>query len=188
MSCCSTARARKARRGRSAREGSTISRATDLTLTGPDETTALGRRLGAAARGRGGVVALSGHLGAGKTTFVKGLAEGLGVAAARDVVSPTFLRAVRFEGDIPLVHVDAYRMKGPEDFVELGLDEDIAAGACVAVEWAEIVEAALPADRVVVRLDHAAEDRRRAHVEATGPRSSAWLEAAGVSPSGANPK
>jgi tRNA A37 threonylcarbamoyladenosine biosynthesis protein TsaE len=103
-------------------------------------------------------------------------------------VSPTFLRAVRFEGDVPLVHVDAYRMKGPEDFVELGLDEDIAAGACVAVEWAGIVEAALPADRLVVRLDHAAEDRRRAHVEATGPRSLAWLEAAGVSPSGANPK
>lgn len=133
-------------------------------------------------------MALSGHLGAGKTTFVKGLAEGLGVAAARDVVSPTFLRAVRFEGDVPLVHVDAYRMKGAEDFVELGLDEDIAAGACVAVEWAEIVESALPDDRVIVRLDHADLDHRRAHVEATGPRSHEWLAAAGVSPSGGNPK
>jgi tRNA threonylcarbamoyladenosine biosynthesis protein TsaE len=181
-------RGRSARRGRSSREGSTISGATELTLNGAEETTALGRRLGAAARGRGGVVALSGHLGAGKTTFVKGLAEGLGVAAARDVVSPTFLRAVRFEGAPPLVHVDAYRMKGPGDFVELGLDEDIAAGACVAVEWAEIVEAALPADRLVVRLDHAAEDRRRARVEATGPESRAWLAAAGIGGTGGNPK
>jgi tRNA threonylcarbamoyladenosine biosynthesis protein TsaE len=103
-------------------------------------------------------------------------------------VSPTFLRAVRFEGEVPLVHVDAYRMKGPGDFVELGLDEDIAAGACVAVEWAEIVESALPDDRVIVRLDHASPDRRRAHVEATGPRSAEWLAAAGVSPSGGNPK
>ena len=119
---------------------------------------------------------------------MKGLAEGLGVAAARDVVSPTFLRAVRFDGDVALVHVDAYRMKGPEDFVELGLDEDIAAGACVAVEWAEIVEAALPADRIVIQLDHSAEDRRRVRVEATGPRSAAWLADAGVSPSGGNPK
>jgi tRNA threonylcarbamoyladenosine biosynthesis protein TsaE len=133
------------------------------------------------------VVALSGHLGAGKTTFVKGLAEGLGVAAARDVVSPTFLRAVRFEGEVPLVHVDAYRMKGPGDFVELGLDEDIASGACVAVEWAELVEAALPADRLVVRLDHAAEDRRAVRVEATGPSARAWLVASGVVAAG-NPK
>jgi tRNA threonylcarbamoyladenosine biosynthesis protein TsaE len=124
------------------------------------------------------VIVLSGQLGAGKTTLVKGLAEGLGVAAARDVVSPTFLRAVRFEGDVPLVHVDAYRMKGPADFVELGLDEDIAAGACVAVEWGEIVEAALPLDRLAIGLDHADEGRRIAHVRATGPRSAAWLAAA----------
>lgn len=135
----------------------------------------LGRRLGRAARARGGVIALSGHLGAGKTTLVKGLAEGLGVAAGRDVVSPTFLRAVRFDGGVPLVHVDAYRMKGPDDFVELGLDEDIAAGACVAVEWPEMVEGALPADRLVVRLDHASDASRRAEISATGPESSRWL-------------
>lgn len=158
----------------------TTSPAVELTLVGPDATTDLGRRIGAAARGVGGVLALSGHLGAGKTTLVKGLAEGLGVAAARDVVSPTFLRAVRFDGPVALVHVDAYRMKGPADIVELGLDEDMAGGACVAVEWPEMVEGALPADRLVVRLDHASDERRRAHVSATGPESARWLDRIGL--------
>jgi tRNA threonylcarbamoyladenosine biosynthesis protein TsaE len=142
---------------------------------GADATTELGRRIGAALVGVGGVVALSGHLGAGKTTFVKGLAEGLGVAAARDVVSPTFLRVVRFEGPTPLVHVDAYRMKDAGDVVELGLDEDMASGACVALEWPEHVEAALPPDRLVVRIDHVDESRRRVVVSATGPESARTL-------------
>jgi tRNA threonylcarbamoyladenosine biosynthesis protein TsaE len=159
----------------------TTSPAVELTLVGASATTDLGRRLGVAARRTGGVLALSGHLGAGKTTLVKGLAEGLGVAAARDVVSPTFLRAVRFEGPVPLVHVDAYRMKGAEDIVELGLDEDMAGGACVAVEWPEMVEGALPGDRLVVRLDHASAERRVASVSATGPESARWLARAKLS-------
>src|SRR5262245_42221511 len=153
----------------------TTSGAVELTLVGADATTELGRRIGAAARGVGGVVALSGHLGAGKTTLVKGLAEGLGVAAARDVVSRTFLRVVRFEGPVPLVHVDAYRMRGPADVVELGLDEDMAGGACVAVEWPEIVERALSADRLRVELAHVDESMRRAALWAGGPRSARWL-------------
>jgi tRNA threonylcarbamoyladenosine biosynthesis protein TsaE len=153
----------------------TTSGAVELTLVGADATTELGRRIGAAARGVGGVVALSGHLGAGKTTLVKGLAEGLGVSAARDVVSPTFLRVVRFDGPVPLVHVDAYRMRGPADVVELGLDEDMAGGACVAVEWPEIVEGALPPDRLRVELSHVDESKRRAALSAGGPRSARWL-------------
>lgn len=160
----------------------TTSPAAESVLEGPEATLELGRRLGRAARGRGGVLALSGHLGAGKTTLVKGLAEGLGVAGARDVVSPTFLRAVRFEGETPLVHVDAYRMKGPADVIELGLDEDMAGAACVALEWPEIVAGALPADRVDVGLEHAGEERRRVRIAATGPRSRAWLERARVLP------
>jgi tRNA threonylcarbamoyladenosine biosynthesis protein TsaE len=140
--------------------------------------------VGAALAGRGGVVALSGHLGAGKTTFVKGLAEGLKVAPARDVVSPTFLRVVRFEGPTPLVHVDAYRMRGPADFVELGLDEETAAGACVAVEWPEIVASALPDDRLLVELEHVDERTRRVRVCAGGPDSATALAALDVQAAG----
>jgi tRNA threonylcarbamoyladenosine biosynthesis protein TsaE len=154
----------------------TPSAARDLVLVGADATVELGRRLGRSlAPAAGGVVLLSGHLGAGKTTFVKGLAEGLGVAEARDVVSPTFLRVVEFEGPVRLVHVDAYRMCGPADVVELGLDEDLAGRAVVAIEWPEIVTGALPADALRVSIDHAAEDRRRVRVAPGGSESSAWF-------------
>lgn len=154
----------------------TTSAARDLALAGDGATVDLGRRLGRAlAPARAGVVSLSGDLGAGKTTFVKGLAEGLGAAEARDVVSPTFTRVVEFEGPVRLVHVDAYRMKGPGDVVELGLDESLAGGAVVALEWPEIVEAALPADRVRISIGHVSEGLRSFRVEAGGPDAAAWL-------------
>ncbi len=148
----------------------------ELLLAGDAATVELGRRVGRAlAPDRGGVVALSGHLGAGKTTFVKGLAESLGVAPARDVVSPTFLRVVRFEGAPPLVHIDAYRMRDAADLTELGLDEDLAGAAVVAVEWPEIVADGLPADRLALEIDHVDEGRRRVRILAGGKASSAWL-------------
>ena len=148
----------------------------ELRLRGPDATTGLGRRLATAlAPGREGVLCLSGQLGAGKTTLVKGLAEGLGVADARDVTSPTFLRMTRFEGPPHLVHVDAYRMTGAGEVLELGLDEDLAGGAVVAIEWPEMIADALPADRLELSLEHVAEDTRAARLAATGPRAAAWL-------------
>ncbi|MCE9635739.1 MAG: tRNA (adenosine(37)-N6)-threonylcarbamoyltransferase complex ATPase subunit type 1 TsaE [Planctomycetes bacterium] len=154
----------------------TTSAARELVLVGDDATVDLGRRIGRAlAPDRGGVVALSGNLGVGKTTFVKGLAEGLGVAEARDVVSPTFTRVIEFEGPVRLVHVDAYRMKGPGDVIELGLDEALAGAAVVALEWPEIVEGALPADRLTIAIGHVSEGRRSVRVEAGGPESVAWF-------------
>ncbi len=156
------------------------SAARELTLAGPGATVVLGRELAAAlAPATAGVLCLSGHLGAGKTTLVKGLAEGLGVAEAREVTSPTFLRVVRFEGSPSLVHVDAYRMSGPDDVVELGLDEDLAGGAVVALEWPEIVAAALPADRLEVALAHVDESARNVRISAHGAASSAWLDRLG---------
>ncbi len=153
----------------------------DRVLVGDDATRELGRRLGRAYRGADvGALCLSGELGAGKTTLVKGLAAGLGVADERDVTSPTFLRLVRWEpesGDgVVLVHVDAYRMRGPADAYELGLDEDFASSACVVVEWPERIEAALPDDRLVIDLDHAGDDRRRARIVAHGPGAREWLD------------
>ncbi len=121
------------------------------------------------------MLCLSGQLGAGKTTLVKGLAEGLGVAAARDVTSPTFLRMTRFEGAPDLVHVDAYRMAGAGDVHELGLDEDLAGGAVVAVEWPEMIAEALPADRLTLHLEHRGEECRTVRFEAAGARAAAWL-------------
>lgn len=154
----------------------TTSATADERLRGPDATVELGRRLARAlAPARSGVLCLSGQLGVGKTTLVKGLAEGLGVAAAAEVTSPTFLRLVRYDGPPDLVHVDAYRMAGAADVFELGLDEDLAGGAVVAIEWPEHVADALPADRLTLHLSHAGEGLRVVRLEAGGSESAAWL-------------
>ncbi len=99
------------------------------------ETSAVGRDLARSLR-RGSVVLLFGELGAGKTAFVRGLAEGLG-ADPLDVTSPTFMLVQEYRGGrLPLIHVDLYRVDDPREIDELGLEE-IGAEGVLAIEWAE---------------------------------------------------
>jgi tRNA threonylcarbamoyladenosine biosynthesis protein TsaE len=115
----------------------------------PEETRAAGRALGGVLEA-GDVVVLDGQLGAGKTVFAKGIAEGLGVDET--VVSPTFTLAREYAGRLRLVHVDVYRLDHVQEFLDLGL-EDLAAGdAVTVVEWGEAVAAELPGERLEVRL------------------------------------
>ena len=93
---------------------------------------ALGERLGRALRA-GDVVALVGPLGAGKTTFIQGLARGTGVPAERHVASPTFALVNEHPGRVPLVHADLYRIVSRAELLELGLD-DAFDRAAVAIE------------------------------------------------------
>jgi tRNA threonylcarbamoyladenosine biosynthesis protein TsaE len=95
------------------------------------ETEAAGKRL-AQMLGRGGVAALSGELGAGKTAFVRGLAEGLGIASR--VTSPTFAIVNEYDGRIPLFHFDLYRITGEDELFELGWDDYLERGGVVAAE------------------------------------------------------
>lgn len=82
------------------------------------------------------VLLLSGDLGAGKTAFTKGLAEGLGIDPG-EVTSPTFTLVHEYRGGrLPLVHVDLYRLK-QADLDELGMDSDLAAHGVLAIEWSE---------------------------------------------------
>jgi len=99
------------------------------------ETTAIGREL-ASGLSAGSVVLLFGDLGAGKTAFVRGVVEGLGIPA-EEVSSPTFTIMQEYRGGrLPLYHVDLYRLDDPREIDDLGLDE-IADGAVLAIEWAE---------------------------------------------------
>ena len=121
------------------------------------ETRALARVL-VQELGAGSTLLLSGDLGAGKTAFVKGLAEGLGLAAA-DVTSPTFTLVHEYRGGrLPLVHVDLYRLDAA-DLAEIGLDEDLAAAGVAAVEWPERLTRAVPG-AVLIRIDDAGGDER----------------------------
>lgn len=99
------------------------------------ETRAIAARF-ASTLNPGDIVLLSGDLGAGKTAFVRGLAEGLGVDAG-EVTSPTFTLVHEYRGGrLPLMHVDLYRLESA-DLDEIGLDEDLAAAGVLAVEWSE---------------------------------------------------
>jgi tRNA threonylcarbamoyladenosine biosynthesis protein TsaE len=99
------------------------------------ETAAVGREL-AAGLSAGSTVLLIGDLGAGKTAFVRGLAEGLGVSPA-DVSSPTFTIMQEYRGGrLPLYHVDLYRLDDPREIEDLGLDE-LTANGILAIEWAD---------------------------------------------------
>lgn len=119
--------------------------------------------LAARLRPRGGVLALHGDLGAGKTTFVQGLAAALGVD--RPVTSPTFALVLEYPlpGGGLLVHMDLYRLKGPDDLDAIGFDEYIESDAIIAIEWAGRAGNRLPADTLhltLERLDDAAGTRR----------------------------
>ena len=106
-----------------------------ITTYSESETSAVGRDV-AATLSAGAVVLLYGDLGAGKTAFVRGLAEGLGVAPA-DVSSPTFTIVQEYRGGrLTLFHVDLYRLNDPREIDDLGLDE-ITVDGVLAVEWAD---------------------------------------------------
>jgi tRNA threonylcarbamoyladenosine biosynthesis protein TsaE len=132
-----------------------------VTTQSEDETAAVGREL-AAALSAGDVLLLQGDLGAGKTAFVRGLAEGLGVSRD-EVSSPTFTLIQEYRGGrLTLFHVDLYRIEDPREFDELGLDE-IAEDGVLAIEWAEKLDGdarRAPLRSIVVRIAHAGDDER----------------------------
>jgi tRNA threonylcarbamoyladenosine biosynthesis protein TsaE len=127
----------------------------------PEETEALAAGLAARLR-VGDVVAVSGELGTGKTTFVRGAARALGVG--EPVSSPTFTIGHRYDAPVPVAHLDLYRLAGvdPEEWADL---EPYFDGTVAFVEWPEHGGDWLPAARATVRLVHVDESHRRVSID-----------------------
>ena len=138
---------------------------------------ALGERLGRALCA-GDVLALQGPLGAGKTTFVQGVARGTGVPAGRHVASPTFALVNEHSGRVPLVHADLYRIADPRELDELGLS-DAFDRAAVAIEWLDRFPDAAPAERLEIEIAIAADGGRTLTLHPIGARAAALAAALG---------
>ena len=121
----------------------------------------------------GAVVALSGDLGAGKTTFVQGFAEALG--AVEPVASPTFVLLRAYRGRLPIYHFDVYRLEGAAQLDDVGAEECFWGDGVSLVEWADRIPEALPPDRLDVTLEHVDERTRAITFEARGQRHAGML-------------
>jgi tRNA threonylcarbamoyladenosine biosynthesis protein TsaE len=143
------------------------------------ETQALGGRLAACLQ-PGDVLYLRGELGAGKTTFIQGLARGLGVEG--HVVSPSFTLVHEHRGRLPFYHLDLYRL-GAEDLADIGIEEVLSAEAVVAVEWAERLPKEMRRDGLMIEItfpDDGGTETRRLRIVAVGPRGDEMIEQLGA--------
>ncbi len=121
-----------------------------------EETRSLGKRLSALLN-EGDVILLEGDLGAGKTTFVGGVGEGLNVK--EDVISPTFnIMKCYFHGTLPLYHIDAYRLEGQN--IEIGLDEYIEGDGACFIEWPQFISPLIPDEKLEIVLTNKGENNR----------------------------
>src|SRR5919106_6865884 len=128
----------------------------DFFSRSPEQTRRIGKRLGSALQ-TGDVVCLQGDLGAGKTTFVQGIAQGWGSLDA--VSSPTFIivNVYRRKDQACLFHMDAYRLDSTPEAEELDLDSMLSQGPLL-IEWPERLDGLVPSERLWINLEHTAEE------------------------------
>jgi tRNA threonylcarbamoyladenosine biosynthesis protein TsaE len=138
------------------------------------DTAALGAAL-AGVLPDGCVVALCGTLGAGKTRLVQAIAEASGVDR-RDVLSPTFVLIHEYQGRRPIYHLDAYRIRDEDEFLDLGPEEYFEGEGLALVEWADRVVGCLPAERVAIYVEVTGPNSRRFEIAAVGERYQPLIE------------
>ena len=140
----------------------------------PEQTRRIGLRLGALLK-PGDIICLQGDLGAGKTTFTQGIAQGWG--SLDSVSSPTFILVNQYRraDGSRLHHLDAYRLESVPEAEELDLDSMLAAGALI-VEWPERLGGLIPTKNLRIQFEHVAEEHRRMEFRASGPRYDGMLE------------
>ena len=136
-----------------------------ITTHSADETQALGQKL-ASRLAPGDVIAYFGDLGAGKTAFTRGLAQGLGITDP--VTSPTYTIVNEYlSGRIPLFHFDMYRLSSSDELFDIGWEDYLSRGGVCAVEWRENVEDALQ-DAIRVTIEKDADEPDTRHITITG--------------------
>lgn len=140
----------------------------------PEQTRRIGMRLGGLLDA-GDVICLQGDLGAGKTTFTQGIAQGWG--SLDSVSSPTFILVNQYRraDGSRLHHLDAYRLESVPEAEELDLDSMLAEGALI-VEWPERLGGLIPTENLRIQFEHIAEEHRRMEFRASGPRYDGMLE------------
>ena len=114
----------------------------------------------------GDVITLEGDLGAGKTAFTKGLAVGLGIK--KNVNSPTFTIIKEYQGNMPLYHMDVYRLE--DSYEDLGFDEYFNGNGVTVIEWAHLIEEQLPNERLNIYIYHQGNDSRKLVIKPMGKR------------------
>ena len=136
-----------------------------ITTHSADETQALGQKL-ASRLAPGDVIAYFGDLGAGKTAFTRGLAQGLGITDP--VTSPTYTIVNEYlSGRIPLFHFDMYSLSSSDELFDIGWEDYLSRGGVCAVEWSENVEDALQ-DAIRVTIEKDADEPDTRHITITG--------------------
>ncbi|MGG1575251.1 tRNA (adenosine(37)-N6)-threonylcarbamoyltransferase complex ATPase subunit type 1 TsaE [Fictibacillus sp. NRS-1165] len=136
-----------------------------VTTASPVETSELAEKLGTLL-GPGDVLTLEGDLGAGKTTFTKGLAKGLGVK--RVVNSPTFTIIKEYKGRLPFYHMDVYRLEDSDE--DLGFEEYFEGEGVTVVEWAQFIDDRLPDDRLNIEIRRTGDEKRELKFQPAGER------------------
>ena len=157
----------------SARSGAAGDADVELVSKNADETYALGKALGAVLLS-GDFVGLTGQLGAGKTLFSRGVAEGAGVAAD-EVSSPTYSIIQSYRGRLTLHHSDLYRLTSEADLFSTGFHDLLESEGAFLVEWIDHIPGAAPEDALRITLEVTTQETRTLKVTTSGPRSEALL-------------
>jgi tRNA threonylcarbamoyladenosine biosynthesis protein TsaE len=141
----------------------------------PEQTRRIGIRLGGVLKA-GDVICLQGDLGAGKTTFTQGVAQGWG--SLDSVSSPTFILVNQYRraDGASLFHLDAYRLASLPEAEELDLDSMLAEGALI-IEWPERLGELIPPERLQIQMEHISEEHRQMNFHAHGKRYDSLLDA-----------
>jgi tRNA threonylcarbamoyladenosine biosynthesis protein TsaE len=140
----------------------------------PRETERIGSLLGTLLIA-GDVIALSGELGSGKTTLVRGLAQGMGFSG-KEVASPSFTLVNEYEGPLPLFHLDLYRLGDERELREIGYEEYINKAGVAVIEWADRIPHAVPDESLWITLRYRTEERREIVMKPRGDRYEKIIE------------